>query len=403
MAKRRLAKRSKSKGFDPLASPYKSQAGFNRAVNLEAGQGYRPQLQDIQAQGSAENRKHGTRGGEIESLYNSYGNELQRAFDQTTGALNNLVSQSQGASAADQAALRAALGASQGQQSDLAQRVGAQPSGVPSTAGSSATLLPAWGTAEANRTALGSSVANAVAEAAQRRSLPALGKIRSSEEEARRHFGEQDRLSQARKQVLTQVPALRLAARKSLLGDAREGQNLAFQQRLAGSQFGLDVQKQGLAERQFKHQSVMDQNQLQLQRDQLQAQVDNAASTEDAAAADSRSKAFDAGQKYIDSLFADRPKQPGASGKGQQNRWKQQAAAWDQSHNQGMTLPSQAYRRLRTQFGLSDHDATVLVNLVALPNFRAWAKRHRHGPDVVQPNKGKGNPKPKKRISKLRP
>src|SRR4051812_4969055 len=132
------------KRFNPLASQYKTRRGVNRAVNLEAQSGYRPQLDDVNSQIKQETGKHSTRGAEIEQLYNSYGNELQRAYDQTTGALNDLVAQSQGASTADQAALRAALGASQGQQTDLAQRVGAG-SSVPSSAGSEATLLPAWG------------------------------------------------------------------------------------------------------------------------------------------------------------------------------------------------------------------------------------------------------------------
>lgn len=391
--KNKKGKKPKQKPFRPLGNPYKTQGQFNAAVNKEAGLGYQPELADIRAQGSAEERKHTTRGNELESLYNSYGNELQAAFDRTSGALNNLVAQSQGSSAADQAALRAALGASQGQQDQLAQRLGATGASVPSSAGAAATLAPAWGTAEAGKTGLGTSVAAMVAEAAQRRALPALGKIRSSEDESRRHFGERQRLQQARKGVLAKVPGLRQQARKGLMAEAREGVNLAFQQNLAGDQFGLEKQKFGLQKRQQSHQELMDKSNLELQLQQLNAQIDQAGTTEEADAAEAQAKALQNGYAYVDSLIGQPPKRPSGSGKGQQKRYAKDKAAYEKSISQGYVMPVKAYNDLRKRFGLSDHDATVIVNSVNLPNFKAWVQRHRRGP--VKPNKGPGNPKPK--------
>jgi len=399
MAKR--LSRKKSKPFNPYQSPFKTQRGFEHAVNLEAGMGYKPQLSDLSNQGRQEDRAHTARAGEIESLYNSYGNELQQAYDRTTGALNNLVAQSQGASSADQAALRAALSAGQGQQDQLAQRVGAQPSGVPSNAGASATLLPAWGTAEANRTALGSNVAGLISDAAQRRTLPALGKIRSSEDESRRHFGVRSKLSDARSSILSQVPGLRLQARKSLLSDAREGQNVAFQQELAAKQFGLSEKQFGLDVRKQAHQESVDRTQL----DQAQQQIDNAvAQGADGGTVDqmkAHADALKSGYDYADSLFKGRPEIDPTKKKGQRKRQSKLQKQWDASHNSGMTMPSDLWHALRTRFGLSDHDATVIVNSVQFPNFKAWAKRHRHGPTPdVQPNKGKKNPKPKNKLAR---
>jgi hypothetical protein len=174
------------------------------------------------------------------------------------------------------------------------------------------------------------------------------------------------------------IPGLRLAARKELMGEAQQTQNLGFQQKLAGKQFGLDVRRQS-------HQEAVDQTAAEQRQQEIDAAVDGAGSDQEAADAEAYSKAYATGRDYMDSYLKPSKGEQTKKGKTKRSLYKRS--------------PEKAFKQLTTTIGLNDHDALVLINTVGDEKFRNWVKRYRWrqkhpGESLKKPSNWGGAPLP---------
>lgn len=368
--------------YDPLAPSFQNQGQYNAAVRSRAQSQYRPDLLNLRSEQNAEERAHTGRVSDIQGLYNSYGSELSKAYDDANQALNKIIGSENASTQSAQGALQGALRSSQEQQGALTQQLGGAPT---SPAPSQASLGAAYGIGEAAKTNTNTSVAQALAAAASRQALPALGKLQAVDTENRRNRGVLADIRGKRRDVTSRIGEFREKARSDISSEEQNRENLRFQQRIAQKKLGLDKRTAGLEEAKFTHQQKIDWAQIFQHQQELDDAAANAQDQGSADAADQRSKAYASGSSFIASYLAPQAgetfnKTGGGHSKGQTNAKRYNARL----------NPANVFNHLTKNIGMPAHDAVVLMGTIDNPKFVAWVRRHRAGKPPSTKTVGEG-------------
>lgn len=378
--------------FDPLAQPYETNADFERGVRQTASGEYQPQLNALRNQGREETRRHTGRQSDIKQDYDFYGGELEDSFNETRGALNDLIASHH---ASNEAGLQTITAALNRPTPDQAAITGGVPT-APVDDNSQEDTLLAGALAGSGDTALTANFGNIISHAGRDRGLAGLGRARSSETEAGRFAGEMNDIRAKKQDIQARIPSILTATRNNLLQQARQGQNQAFTQRLSEKQFGLSASNQaftqdlaskqlGLEKRKQKEVERVNTANIYYNQGQLaqhQQEIDNAAAnavgTGDEEHAKARAEAFQKGGEFLDSyLTAPKGTYIGAPPKGKKGK----------NLREYTPLAGHAYRVLRTRYGLSRRDAIKIIRTGQLPEFRNYdgpglSRRDTKGRDV---------------------
>lgn len=282
MAARRLSKRKKAKGsfkwpgesgpgrhsisyeahrghmpYNPLASPYQTNAQFDEAVNTTAQQGIQPQLDDLTRRGSLEGRSHTGRMNDILSMYNYGTDARQKALTATSNALNSLITSNSGVDEGTRQAMAAALRVGQNREKAVTDQLGlaANPDGGQAYMGATEAQNDIGGIG------LTGQFADILGGLGRDVGINEVGRTEANRNENARYGGITDDLSTERTQLNNQLPGLREQARQNLTATELTRQAQKEQQGLARTQ-------QDLAERQFGEQQTQDKFQRGLSRRQ---------------------------------------------------------------------------------------------------------------------------------------
>lgn len=286
--RRQVKRRKKPELFRPLAKGFKTERELNKAVRQRAAGYYKPGLQDLKSEARTETRRHEGRASDIQSMGQSYSDRLAQAYQDTQSALNTLVAQSTTANQTAQENMIAALQATGEEDAGIAGMIGggvAVPEG-----GRGAMIASGIAGQGAQDQAHRHSFASLIGGAARQQSIGGLNALRSLDSERMRTSGVHDELRDKRLDIRSRIPEFREKARKEILGEETQKQNVRFQQGLARDEFGLkrrqtrqegrrirqEGRKINLAEQQFGWQKQVDLQNIQLQRDQLNAEIEAA-------------------------------------------------------------------------------------------------------------------------------
>lgn len=237
-----------------------------------------PKMNDVQALGRLEQGAHDTRNAQIQGWGNWQQGNLDRAFADTSAALNNLIATQGTVDAANRDSLMAALRAGTGSTDVAAQQVGTPtPTDVSALAGASADA------SKSTQMSLGQGAAGLLGYMGSQRELAGVGLQQNAEQERQRHNARQLELLASNKDIEGERAGLQAKNMQDLrdfeLSKAQLGETKAnnlfqqylaeqelglkkkdqtFQQFLATEELGLKKDSQDLARQQFLHSSQID-------------------------------------------------------------------------------------------------------------------------------------------------
>jgi hypothetical protein len=253
-----------------------------------------PELDQFDSQQRQEQSAHDARTGQITGWNKWYQDQLNSAFNDTTNALNTLISSSASSGQGAQDALTAALRSGAMGQSDLERMVGGQgPQG-----GEQAALQAAVDRRTSGDRATADLATAELGAQGQRRSLAGTSMMNMQETEGRRSRASLKEINQGKTDVLNRLPGLEQVAlkdqrdfqlAKSQLGEQRANRlfqqwlskkelglktrDQSFQEYLANEQLGLSKQELGLKKSQFLHDAQIDWANVGINRQQLENQL----------------------------------------------------------------------------------------------------------------------------------
>lgn len=243
--------------FNPLASPYSTNADFTNAVNNTAQLGIQPQLDENTRETTAATGAHTGRQNDITSMYNINTKARQDALTAAGTALNGLITSNAGADKGTQDAMAAALRAGQDRENAVNAQLGLASQGD----GGQAYTNAIQAGNDVGDIGLTGQFASILGGLGRDVGTSEIGRREASDAENNRWDSVYNDLTTGRQQLTDQLPGLREQARQNLSATelARQGQQ--EQQRLANTQ-------EGLAEDQFGEQKVQDKSQRSLSKRQ---------------------------------------------------------------------------------------------------------------------------------------
>jgi len=299
--KKKSRTRTSSPGFSVTSSPYQSQADFDAAVNRSARNEYAPQLSEIRRNRGTAQSASDTRQRDITSWYGAYANDIAAAYQRTQDALNNLIATTNGADQGSQATMRAALNYNPDQQ--LGQIIGGP---VQRTAAQDQSVAAGAGSGQSSNTALARQIAAVLGQIGGQGVVASAGMLKSRTDEAGRLKAQLGDFDTQRRDILSQVPAIREKYRQQLYQQELERQNQAFTQNLSEREFGLSQDQFNETKRSNREQEKLNWAQLDAQIAADQAAADQAADDKEAQGAQARAEALQNGkailQGYLDPI-----------------------------------------------------------------------------------------------------
>lgn len=379
--------KKKKKGnepYRPLAPSFETQNEFNQAVENRARSQYQPQVQEVKRLGTEEKRKHKTRGREIKNWTGYYGNTLQRAFDDTKSALNDLMAASTGGNEASKATLAAALRSQDAAADQRARSLGVD---FPETnVGTGASDAYAAG----SQGGLLQALASISAGAASRQTLAPVLRGEMQRSERGRNEAIFKDLAGQRRDLLSRIPSFREAARAELGQEEVNKRNLRFQQGLARREFNLKAAQTGEQNRQFWAQLGLEKDKFEHAKDvdfknlaQHQQELDIAAQQAEGTGNEDNAK-----------LEAER------YNRGVEVLTGYIGAGTDKEKKKGVNMasrdPMELYQLLKKRANLPPAEAVRLVHSVQDPRFRRFspktyrANQHKGGANKIKGVSGGG-------------
>lgn len=234
-----------------------------------------PQLGELDAASRDAASKHATRTQQEQGWYKGFGDTLNSSFQNTAGALNNLIALNNSGAGQSQQILSAALRDGQQPINSAASQLGVD---APPSA-QAGVLSSALANSDASRNAIGSNALGLTSAQGQRMALAPIGRIQSGVAENARYGAQDAELSNQRRGVNAQVGSLKVKAKTDL-------ENQQFQQYLAEQELGLKKKDQtfqqwlagqnlGLENRKLKSQTAIDWANVAVNQSQVEAQLAN--------------------------------------------------------------------------------------------------------------------------------
>lgn len=257
----------KPKPYDPLASPYATQADFDNAVRTTARGQIDPQLGEIGFQTGQADSAHRNRNRELQGWYQAENDAARAGAAGLAGANQGILTSLQGQGQDVQAGMAAALRAQQEASNQTAQSLGATARTIDPN------LLAAVSSyGGAGNMALAGDIAGANTRASADVGISGTAGRQAAEAEQRRYQGVTQGLDDQRRGLFAELPGLMEQARQNLGTSelARSGQ--AFQQGLATDQFGLASRAQDDSEKNSARSRSSSRSQDQLAQDTLDEQ-----------------------------------------------------------------------------------------------------------------------------------
>jgi hypothetical protein len=234
-----------------------------------------PQLGELDIASRDAASKHATRIQQQEGWYGGFSDQLNRSFQNTTSALNNLIGLNNQGGAQNQQILQAALNSGQAPVTAAANQLG----GNRPPSAQAGVLASALANSDASRNVVGQNALGLQAAQGARLALAPIGRIQSGMAENARYGAQDTEIQNQRRGVTSQIGSLTEKAKTELenqqfqrylaeqeLGLKKKDQT--FQQWLAGEQLDLEGRK-------FKAQTEIDWANVAVNQRQVEAQLAN--------------------------------------------------------------------------------------------------------------------------------
>jgi hypothetical protein len=238
-AKKPKKKTPASPPYNPLASPYATQADFNKAVQTTARSQIDPQLGELTYQGKQAQSAHTNRNNEMGGWYTAESDAAKAAQNSLAQANQGILNSLTGAGQDVQSGMAAAIRAQQEGAQQEASRLGGVARAVDPN------LLTAMaGYGGAGNMALSGDIAGSNARAAAEVGITGTAARQAAQAEDRRFTGIQQGIGDQRRSLFAQLPGLMEQARQNLSTTELGRAGQSFQQGLARDQFGLQARAQ---------------------------------------------------------------------------------------------------------------------------------------------------------------
>jgi hypothetical protein len=401
--------RKKPKAYDPLASPYKYQQGFNRAIKRRARGQIQPALQDIAQRRREATSGHQAREQDLNNFYNFDLTARTAGQNALNSAIQGVVGSVGGYNGDAQAGLSAALRQQATQQGDAAKQLGVS---APNTDPAYLNTIAAYG--GANNMSLAGQAAGIMGRSAADTAQTGVEGVQAQNTETDRYKALIDSLTQERSDVRSQLPGILAQTRSEMsqAEQARAGQ--AFQQNLAQDQFGetkrtnrfnerMSRKQQKLAQDQFGESKTqnkfarkmdakrygLDKGQLDLAKQQLKVDAADKVNTALGEQAKADAQRFDKASSWLDGYLKpndqDKKQAMDPTTKTPTGKPTFDPKLW--RHNRSF---DEALRQLQSKFGLSLSTAYKILASAPIPHWRTYAESLLFG--LQQGNRMKNRP-----------
>lgn len=243
--------------YNPLNSPYQTNAQFDSAVNTTANEQLQPRLDDLGRRENLETRSHTGRANDITSMYNFGTKARQDAMTAASNALNSLITSNSSADEGTKAAMMAALRSGQDRETAVANQLGV--AAIPD--GGQAYTDATQSRNDIGGLGLTGQFSSILGGLGRDVGISEVGRTEANRNEGARWDAIQSGINDERTQLNDELPGLREQARQNLSATELNRQGQRVQQKLAGEQ-------QQLAVDQFGEQKIQDKSQRSLSRRQ---------------------------------------------------------------------------------------------------------------------------------------
>jgi hypothetical protein len=375
MAKRKTKRKKKPKPYDPMASQYRTERQFDRAVRRRAEGQLQPLLDDIGSQRTDQESRHTGRMADIDKWANFGLGASRESYDRVNQALNNLITTNAGLSTASQQALAGALRSGAGREAQEAANLGVSGLVDPEAAiraGQAMSDLSTLGTLGGLEAIRG--------ESARGIGIAGITGREMAGNEGNRYQAILEGLDKEEGDIRARLPGLIAETRSSMSAEelAKAGQR--FQQGLAGKEFGLKERGQKFQERLSRRQQTeqersnrageslqqqtinIDSQRVENERRNMEQQIAAATDETQAAELQARADRFNAGIDILTEWFKPTKQETG------KKRLRK-------SYTQRVTHGYEAMvRKLMASTGMGDIEARRVI-LAATDSSTDWGAR----------------------------